>query len=110
MTTINSLNGVRDAKPAVIVTDGKLVTTAAALNDKSAKYYHHVIPGARTIMPNGTEIVFKGGLFVTADKEVQAFLDELTKHPAITKIYMGDAKSAANAPEKQIAQEAGNTI
>jgi len=44
--------------------------------------YRCTIPGSRTHMADGREIVFRGGYFGTADAEVIEFLDSIAKSPA----------------------------
>lgn len=40
------------------------------LKSKDAKTFYHMVPGASFIMPDGLQIVFLGGQFVTADKDI----------------------------------------
>lgn len=40
------------------------------LKSKDSKTFYHMVPGASFIMPDGLQIVFLGGQFVTGDKEI----------------------------------------
>lgn len=82
--------------------------TLAALKDKSAKTYYHMVPGASFIMPDGLRIEFRGGQFVTADQEIIAELDKIvnkntsqiyTKQDAKESQLAAAAKAAADAAE-----------
>lgn len=53
-----------------------------ALKDKSTKTYHHMVPGARFVMPDGLEVRFMGGQFMTNDPEIILQLDLVANRPA----------------------------
>lgn len=47
------------------------------LSDPDTKVYYHQVKGARTHMPDGMEISFRGGMYATKHPEVKAFLDRI---------------------------------
>ena len=57
-----------------------------ALKDKGTKTYHHMTPGARFVMPDGLEIRFMGGQFVTNDPGLITELEKVVNKPA-SQIY-----------------------
>jgi hypothetical protein len=104
---INSQNGVTSAP--VLRSGESIASTIDALKDKNAKTYHHMIPGARFVMPDGLEIKFLGGQFVTADKDLIAELDKVVDKS--TSMIFTKKEVAANitAASKQVADSAADT-
>ena len=83
-----------------------ITTTAQAVADKNAKTYHHMVPGARFIMPDGLEIVFMGGVFTTADPEIISELDSVA-NKAPSMIYTRNEMAAAvQSQNAKLAEEA----
>lgn len=62
------------AQTPVIRTGETITSTAAGLK---GKVYYHRVPGARTHMSDGLEIVFLGGMFATEDESIIAELDKI---------------------------------
>ena len=62
------------AQTPVIRTGETVTSTAAGLK---GKVYYHRVPGARTHLPDGLEIVFLGGMFATEDESIIAELDKI---------------------------------
>ena len=93
--------------PKAVLRVGEVATTSvAALADKNAKTYHHMVKGARFIMPDGLELVFMGGVFTTADPEICAELDKVA-NKASSMIYTQAAMTElVKGQEAKIAEEA----
>lgn len=66
-------------KPTVLRT-GEFA--ASSPKDKTAKTYYHMIRGARFVMPDGLEVIFRGGVFTTNDKDIIFELDRVADKPA----------------------------
>jgi hypothetical protein len=73
---LNSSNYVRDEQT---LNSGQEVLPDFA--DKNAKHYRHSIPGAKSIMPDGAELVFRGGSYATTNPDIIAFLDRIADKP-----------------------------
>lgn len=87
----------------------KLATTPQALKDPKAKVFKHLIPGARFIMPDGLEIQFLGGQFVTTDPAIIRELESVA-NKSTSMIYTESAAAqAAVSVEKQAAGDAADT-
>ena len=106
---VNSMNNLRDASPTVIRAGERIATTAEALKDKNAKRYFHMIPGAKFMMPDGLEIQFLGGQFVTADPAIIAELNKIANKPTSLVFTQQEAVGAATALQKQAAADAADT-
>lgn len=81
-------------------------SSLAAIKDKSAKTYHHMVKGAKFFMPNGLAIEFLGGQFVTTDPEIIAELDAVANKPASMIYTRKEAVDAAEALVKTAAEDA----
>lgn len=97
-STFNSASVLRVGETAT--------TSVASLKDKNAKTYHHMVKGARFIMPDGLEVVFMGGVFTTADTEIIAELDKVANKASSMIYTRSEAAEAVNANIKQVAEEA----
>ena len=87
----------------------KVATSTEALNAKGAKTYKHMVPGARFIMPDGLEIHFLGGQFVTAAPDIIRELDAVA-NKTTSMIYTDVAAvDAVAAQSKQAAADAADT-
>lgn len=71
---LNSRNYFRDAN---VINTGEEIAPEADLKDPETKIYYHQVKGARTHLSDGAEIVFRGGMFATANPEIKAFLDKI---------------------------------
>lgn len=95
------------AAPAPVLRSGETVTsTASALKDADAKTYYHTVPGARFIMPNGLEVRFMGGMFVSSDKEICEELDKIANKGSSQIYTKSEAKIAAGELQKLAAADA----
>ena len=94
------------AQTPVIRTGETVTSTAAGLK---GKVYYHRVPGARTHMPDGLEIVFLGGMFATEDETIIAELDKIADK-ASSGIFTNSA-IAENllSQERKAAAEAADT-
>ena len=94
------------AQTPVIRTGETVTSTAAGLK---GKVYYHRVPGARTHMSDGLEIVFLGGMFATEDETIIAELDKIADK-ASSGIFTSSA-IAENllSQERKAAAEAADT-
>lgn len=104
------INSQTEAQRAVVLRSGEsLATTQAALKDKNAVTYYHMIPGARFIMPDGLEIKFLGGRFTTNDADIIAELNKVVDKPT-SMIFSEPARAAAIAAQAaKLAADAADT-
>jgi len=72
---LNSRNYQSDS--GVLNSGEEIVSSLEELNDPNAKTYYHQVKGAVTHLPDGAQITFSGGMFVTANPEIQAYLDKV---------------------------------
>ena len=47
------------------------------LKDETTKIYEHQVKGAKIFMPDGAELVFQGGLFITRNPDIIRELDKI---------------------------------
>ena len=83
----------------------------ALLKDKNARTFHHMVPGAKFIMPDGLEVQFLGGQFVTNDPAIIAELSKIADKASsmiftkkevaenIKELQLGAAKDAVQTPK-----------
>lgn len=87
--------------------------TPAIMKDKAVKTYHHMVRGAKFMMPDGLEVQFLGGHFTTADEEIIAELDKIANRPAsmiYTKAEVVDAvKALTSAAAEDAVQKPANS-
>lgn len=105
---INSRNAVRD-QLTVIRSGEQVASSIAALKDPNARTYHHLIPGARFCMPDGLELQFLGGMFVTADADIIAELDKVANKTTSMIYTKQEVVGAVTANNAKVAAEAGDT-
>ena len=83
--------------------------TPAIIKSTPVKTYHHIVIGAKFVMPDGLEVQFLGGHFTTADPEIMAELDKIANRPAsmiytkaevVEEVQALTAKAAADAVQK----------
>lgn len=102
---INSQNGT-----ATVLRSGEsIASTVEALKDKNAKTFFHMIPGARFVMPDGLEIKFLGGQFVTADPELIAELNKVADKSTSMIFTRKEVAASITAQSKQLADAAADT-
>lgn len=102
----NSQNGTTGA---VLRSGESIASTLDALKDKNAKTYHHVVAGARFVMPDGLEIKFLGGHFVTNDAAIIAELNKVADKPASMIFTRKEVAAAVTASVTKAATDAGDT-
>lgn len=64
----------------------KVASTATAIKNPNAKTFYHMDHGAKFVMPDGLEVIFMGGTFVTDDAAIIAELDQVA-NKAASRIY-----------------------
>ena len=101
MTTIRSGESAPQATPAII-------------KNQKVKTYHHMVVGAKFMMPDGLEVQFLGGQFVTADPEIIAELDRVADKPAsmiyTKKEVVASVTQLMSAAAADAAKSAGNAV
>ncbi len=96
-------------EPAAVLRTGEVAnSTVAGLS--GGKTYYHRIPGARTTMPDGLEIVFAGGMFATSDPDIIRELDKVANKSASQIFTKREALNTVRATEQRLAQEAADTV
>ncbi len=90
------------ASPVIRAGETAPQATVQTLQNKAAKTFHHMIPGAKFVMPDGLEVQFLGGQFVTTDAAIIAELSAVADKPA-SMIY---TKSAVVEEVKALQQSA----
>ena len=81
--------------------------TVAQLKDEATRVYHHMVPGARFVLPDGLEVRFMGGVFTTQDPEIISELDKVVdKHASM--IYT--KKTVAESVAKDVAAVAADAV
>lgn len=88
--------------PAIRIGEKAPTANLAALQNKSAKTFHHAVPGAKFIMPDGLEIIFMGGVFVTSDPAIIQELEAISDRPT-SQIYTSKSVVTAIAAEQKAA-------
>lgn len=95
--------------PAVLRSGERQASTAEALKNPNSKTYFHRIAGAKFIMPDGLELQFLGGRFVTDTPEIISELDKVANKIS-SMIFTEQASIAsATAQDAAIAKEASDT-
>lgn len=51
------------------------------LKDETTKIYEHQVKGAKIFMPDGAELVFQGGIFITRNPDIIRELDKIANKP-----------------------------
>ena len=80
--------------------------TPDTIKSKTVKTYHHMVIGAKFVMPDGLEVQFLGGQFVTADEEIIAELDKIANRPASMVYTKAEAVEAVKALSAAAAADA----
>jgi hypothetical protein len=76
------------------------------LKDKNARTFHHMVPGARFIMPDGLEVQFLGGIFTTTDPDIIKELSAVADKPASMIYTESDMPATVNAMTAKAAADA----
>lgn len=86
------------------------VATSSLAGLSTGKTYYHRIPGAQTVMPDGLQIVFAGGMFATDDPAIIHELDKVANKASSQIFTRRESLDAVRATENQVALDAGNTV
>lgn len=76
------------------------------IKSQPVKTYHHMVRGAKFMMPDGLEVQFLGGQFVTADPAIIAELDAVANKPASMIYTKAEVVEAVKALTAQAAADA----
>jgi len=87
----------------------RLASSPRALADKNSRVFHHMVPGARFVMPDGLEIVFLGGQFVTNDSEIIAELDKVSNKSSSMIYTAAEVVESVKANANKLAADAADT-
>lgn len=110
LSSAHSLQNLGAVQTPQVLRSGEIIaTTAAALKDPNAKVYKHMIPGANFMMPDGLELRFLGGQFITSDPEIIKQLDAVANKS--TSMIYTEAVVAENIKQgqKNLAEDAADT-
>ena len=105
----NVQNAAATEKPQVLRSGEVVASSMQALKNPNARVFHHMIPGANFIMPDGLELKFLGGQFVTDDPDVIAELEKIADKPTSMVFTKTLAVEAAKELQKRSADDAANT-
>ncbi len=103
----HNLGAAPEAQPVIRV--GEVQSSVADLKDPNTKIYHHVIPGAGFVLPDGLRIQFLGGVFATNDPAVQRELDAVANKTASMIYTKQEVVGAVTAMQAQAAADAAET-
>lgn len=109
MTNSAAVQNAATEKSPVLRSGEVVASSMHALKNPNASVFHHMIPGANFIMPDGLEIKFLGGQFVTADPDVIAELEKIADKPTSMVFTKTLAVEAAKELQKRSADDAANT-
>lgn len=97
------------APPQVLRSGEQLHSDLASLKSPDSKTYYHRVPGAKTHMPDGLEIQFLGGVFVTSDPEIKAMLDKIADSPTSQVYTKAEVREKLEAADKMISDDAAKS-
>ena len=97
------------APPQVLRSGEQLHSDLAALKSPDSKTYYHRVPGAKTHRPDGLEIQFLGGMFVTSDPEIKAMLDKIADSPTSQVYTKTEVREKLEAADKMISDDAAKS-
>ena len=109
MTNSTAVQNAVAEKPATLRSGEVVASSMHALKNPNARVFHHMIPGANFIMPDGLEIKFLGGQFVTEDPDVIEELSKVADKPTSMIFTKTLAVEAAKELQKRSADDAANT-
>lgn len=98
---LNSRNYQADSQ--VLNSGEEIVTDLDEYKDPNAKTYYHMVKGAITHLPDGAQITFQGGQFVTANPEIQNYLNKIANKRGSMVYTKQEAADAANLVTKEAA-------
>ena len=105
---VSSAHSLQNTAP-VLRSGEKLATSPRALADKNSRSFRHMVPGARFVMPDGLEVIFMGGQFVTNDPEIIAELDKVANKPSSMIYTAVDVVEVVKANTSKLAADAADT-
>lgn len=99
---LTSANYIRDE---AVILSGEEIAMETDFTQPGIKIYRSSIIGCRTHLPDGAEIRFYGGVFATANPEIQAYLDKVANKrgsiiftdEALDQQLIAQAQAAAGA-------------
>lgn len=103
------LSSANYVKEAGVLRSGEVLGSDVdleTLKSPDAKVYRHSAIGARFFMPDGASLIFTGGVFITANKDIKAELDKVadkqgtqitTDKKALERLQAEVARAAADA-------------
>lgn len=95
--------------PTPLRSGEKQASTQAALADPDSKTYYHRIAGAKAVMPDGLELHFLAGRFVTNEANIIAELDKVANRGSSMIFTEQSSIASATAAEAAAAADASNT-
>lgn len=90
---LNSSNYTRDTN---VLLSGEQVESEIhpdVLNDPKTKVYYHTVPGAKTILADGAECVFRGGMYATQNPTIIEHMEKIANKRG-TLVYTKDKEGA----------------
>lgn len=110
MTNSAAVQNAAATEKRQVLRSGEVVASSMqALKNPNARVFHHMIPGANFIMPDGLELKFLGGQFVTDDPDVIAELSKIADKPTSMIFTKTLAVEAAKELQKRSADDAADT-
>lgn len=105
---VSSAHALQNTAP-VLRAGEKLASSPRALADKNSRIFRHMVPGARFVMPDGLEILFMGGQFVTNDPEIIEELDKVANKASSMIYTAAEVVEAVKANANKLAADAADT-
>ena len=105
---VSSAHALQNTAP-VLRAGERMATSPRALADKNSREFHHMVPGARFVMPDGLELVFMGGQFVTNDQEIIAELDRIANKASSMIYTAAEVVESVKANANKLAADAADT-
>lgn len=105
---VSSAHALQNTAP-VLRAGEKLASSPRALADKNSRVFRHMVPGARFVMPDGLEVVFLGGQFVTNDVEIIAELDKVANKASSMIYTAAEVVESVKASTNKLAADAADT-
>lgn len=105
---VSSAHALQNTAP-ILRAGERLASSPKALADKNSRVYNHMVPGARFVMPDGLEVVFLGGQFVTNDVEIIAELDKVANKASSMIYTAAEVVESVKASTNKLAADAADT-
>lgn len=93
---------------AIVIRSGESAqqATPAIIKSKPVKTFYHMVKGAKFMMPNGLEVQFLGGRFVTEDTDIISELEAVANKPSSMIYTKAEAVAAVKALTQAAAADA----